>query len=156
MKKNYGKDFESHFKADWKETFPGQFILRLKDDTSGYYGNSSNPCDFLTHVDTTLFMLEVKCHYGNTFPWSDFSQYDELIKYKGLKNVQIGLIVWFIDHDSIIFVDIDTITKMKNDGMKSINRRLIDQQGYKYTEIPSVKKRVFLKSDYSCMREFIL
>lgn len=154
MKANYGKEFEKRFKTQWTKCFPDQFIYRLKDDTSGFYG-SSNPCDFLVHIDNTLFLLEVKSHYGNTFPWSAFRQYDEMLKFRNKKNVQLGLIVWFIEHDTIIYVDLDTITQMMNDNLKSINIKKLESQNYKYLKIPSVKKRVFLESDYTCMKSLI-
>ena len=152
-KKNYGKDFEKRFAKDFSDTFPNEFILRLKDNTSRYKGASSNPCDFITHVEDTLFMLEVKCHYGNTFPFQDLRQYSELITYLGLKNVEIGVIIWFIDHQECLYVPIETIQKMKANGDKSVNIRKL--KDYKVVHIPSIAMRVFLKSDYSFMKEKI-
>lgn len=149
---NRGKEFEQHFAKDWKKCFPKTFILRLKDDTSGYYGTGKNPCDFLCFPKSKLYMLETKSHYDNRFPFSDFSQYDTLIKYKDCKNVEIGLIVWFIDFDKILYFPLDSITQMMNDGLKSINLRKIDELNkYYHIEVPSIKKRVFLESDYSCI-----
>ena len=40
---------------------------------------------------------------------------------------------------------------MKQDGKKSVNIRTIDAEEYEYITIPSVKKRVFLDSDYSVL-----
>lgn len=148
---NRGKEFESRFAKDWKKAFPSTFILRLRDNTSGYKFNSKNPCDFICFPNDNLYLLEVKSHYKNRFPFSNLTQYDDLISYRNCKNIKIGVVIWFIDHDRIIFVDIDTIEKMKMDGLKSVNIRLIDKQGYKYTEIPSTKKRVYLESDYTIL-----
>lgn len=150
-RQNRGKEFEATFKKDWKRTFPKSLCYRLKDDTSMYYGASKNPCDFFCYTHKTMFMLEVKSHYDNTFPFSDLRQYESLLSYRDSEVDVIGVVIWFIDHDRVIFVDIDEIEKMKKDGQKSINIRLIDKQGYKYTEIPSVKMRVFMKSDYSVL-----
>ncbi len=146
---NYGKKFEKQFADDYKRTFPGTFIMRLKDDTSEYYGASKNACDYLCMPKDKLFMVETKCHYDNTFPWSAFSQYDELITYKDCPNVVIGVVIWFIDHDRVIWVPLHTCTKMMEDGLKSVNINKLD--GYDYIEIPSKKKRIFMESDYSVL-----
>lgn len=152
-KKNLGKDYEDRFKKNFKENFPKRFILRLKDNVSMYRGSSKNPCDFLCMPSNKLFMIEAKCHYGNTFPFSLLSQYDDLITYVGTEDVEIGVFIWFIDHDKELYVPIETITKMKEDGEKSVNIRKL--KDYKVVHVPSTKLRVFLKSDYSFMKEKI-
>ena len=152
-KKNYGKEFEERFKRDFKETFPNKLVLRLKDNTSRYKGSSSNPCDFIAHVKDTIYMLEVKCHYGNTFPFQDLRQYDDLITYAGLDETEVGVIIWYIDHDDVLYVPIETVMKMKANGDKSINIRKLGD--YKLVHVPSTKMRVFMKSDYSFMQEKI-
>lgn len=149
-RKNYGKDFEFRFKKDFKETFPKRFILRLKDDVSRMFGTGKNPCDFIAHPNK-LFMLEVKCHYGNTFPFKNFSQYDTLLTYQDLEGVEIGLIIWFIEHDKIVYVPLEVVTQMMNDGEKSVNINKL--KDYKVTQVPTVKKRVFLQGDYSFMAQ---
>ncbi len=40
---------------------------------------------------------------------------------------------------------------MKADDKKSVNVKMLDDKSYNIIEIPSVKKRVFLDSDYSCL-----
>ena len=42
---------------------------------------------------------------------------------------------------------------MKNDGLKSINIKTTDKKLYNIIEIPSVKKRVFMDSDYRCLAD---
>lgn len=153
-RKNYGKDWEEHFKNDFIGTFPGQFIYRLKDDVSMRKGSGRNPCDFLAHVDNTLYMLEVKCTYENTFNFSYLRQYNDLTTYLGLKNVEIGVIIWYISNDKVLYVPIETIIKMKKDGEKSINIRKL--KDYKVIQVPATKLRVFMKCDYSFMREEIV
>ena len=148
---NRGKQFEEKFYTQWKKCFPNKFIYRLKDDMSGYYG-SSNPCDFLCLPKDKLYMIETKTHYDNRFPWSDFSQYEDLLEYRDCENVNIGLVVWFIDFDRILYFPLDSITQMMNDGLKSINLNKIDELNrYYYIEVPSIKKRVFMESDYHCI-----
>jgi len=148
-KKNYGKDYEMRFRKNFEKCFPHNFILRLKDDMSKRRGAAKNPCDFLCHVRDTLFMLEVKCHYGNTFPFSALRQYDDLLTYLGLENVEIGVMIWFVDHDKEVYVPIETIRKMKENGDKSVNIKKLND--YKVVHVPSKKMRVFLDSDYSFM-----
>lgn len=150
-RKNYGKDFEEHFKSDFIKTFPKEFILRLKDNTSRYKSSSKNPCDFLAHVKDKIFMVETKCHYKNTFPFSDLKQYDELVEYKNLKNTIRVVIIWFIDHDLVIGVPIPEITKMMKDGLKSVHYQTCRK--YNIVEFNSTKKRVFLDVDYSKLLE---
>ena len=150
-KKNYGKDFEQKFRHDFIKTFPNDFLLRLKDSTSRYKQSSKNPCDFIGHTHGTLFMLEVKCHYGNTFPFSDLPQYDELVEYVGLKDVKRCVVIWFIDHDKVIGAPIKEIEKMKKDGLKSINIKTFKE--YNIVEFDSIKKRVFMDTDYSKLLE---
>lgn len=41
--------------------------------------------------------------------------------------------------------------KMIKNGEKSIGVRMLDQKEYNILTIPSIKKRVFLDSDYKCL-----
>lgn len=152
-KVNRGKDFEERFRTDFARTFPNEFIYRLRDDVSMRYGTARNPCDFICHVNGKVFLVETKSHYGNTFPFSEFPQYDRLLnEYAGYKDVVRALVVWFVDHDEVIFVDVDEVERMKDDGHKSINIRRLD--GYDVVRVPSQKMRIFLKSDYSFMGRY--
>lgn len=152
-KSNYGKEWEDHFEKDWKTSFPKRLILRLKDDTSHYFGASKNPCDYVCHVGTKVFMIECKCCYGNTFNFHKLSQYDLLITYKDVIGVKAGVMLWFIDHDTVMFVPIETIEQMKNDDCKSININKLDKYKDTIVYIPSTKLRVFMRCDYSIMKE---
>ena len=53
MAVNRGKQFEDVFRKDWKQSFPDTFLLRLPDQTSGFYG-SRNLCDFIAYFDGIL------------------------------------------------------------------------------------------------------
>lgn len=151
-KKNYGKEFENKFKNDFMRTFPGEFILRLKDNTSKYKNTSKNPCDFICHIDGKIYMTEVKCHYGNTFPFSALSQYDELSEgWCDLKDVRRCVIIWMIDHSVVLCAPISEITKMMKDGLVSINIKTFKK--YNIIELDSIKRRVFLDTDYTKMLE---
>lgn len=151
-KVNRGKQFEIKLREDWKTTMedqacPDSFITRLPDALSGYRG-SSNVSDFIAYKYPDLFLLEAKSTHGNTFPFTNFRQYDKLLEYKGIKGLHPGVVIWFIDHDKVIYVPILSAEKMKLDGKKSINIKMLDSDDYYLLDIPSVKKRVFMDSDY--------
>ena len=148
---NRGKDFENRFKLDWNNCFQNSFLIRLNDNTTGYKNVSRNPSDFIGFINGRLFLIEVKSHYGNTFNFkSDFRQYDELLKYKNIEGVYPCIIIWFIDHDKVLFANIKDIESMINQGKKSINIK--DFAEYNIKEVPSIKLRTFLKSDYSFLK----
>lgn len=149
-RKNYGKDWETHFRRDFSRTFPNEFIMRLKDDVSHYKSSSRNPCDFLCHIDGKLYMVEVKCHYGNTFPFSKLGQYWELEEgWGGLKDVRRCVVLWMIDHDLVLIVPISEVTRMMADGLKSINVNTYKE--YNIIEPRYSMKRVFPEVDYTSM-----
>ena len=51
--------------------------------------------------------------------------------------------------DKVFYVPISTITQMKNDGCKSVGIKALDK--YKIYEIPSIKKRTYMTSNYSIL-----
>lgn len=145
-----GKQFEAKIRADFIK-IPSALIYRLPDQFNGHKLTSQNPCDFFGYVHPTLFMLEAKSINGNTFPLVNFTQYAALQQYANIYGVRRGIILWFLEHDRILYVPVKTVEQMIKDGKKSINIRTIDKDGYDYIEIPSKKKRVFLDSDYSVL-----
>ena len=151
MALNKGKQFEEHFKLDFIKSVDGAFLLRLPDQMSGYKGYSKNLCDFIAYKYPNIFLIECKSHEGNTFPLSKLTQYDLLSTKVGIYGVRVGVIIWFIDKDKVVYVPISEITKMKNDGKKSVNINMMNDDAYKLVEIPSEKKRVFLSCDYSVL-----
>lgn len=146
---NRGKQFEKLFQEQWKDCFPQSFCYRLPDQQTGYFGTSKNICDFICYNEGKLFLIECKAHNGNTLPISNITQYDKLISYKDKPGIVVGILVWFVDHDKVYYVPIVTLEQMIHDEKKSINVKDIEQ--YNIVEIPSVKKRVLLKSDYSIL-----
>lgn len=154
MALNKGKQFEQKFKEDWLKTFPRSILIRLPDQQSFYYGSSRNPCDYVAYNKKHFFMLECKTHKGNTFPLSNFTQYDLLstFPFSDIEGSHCGIILWMIEHENAIFyIPIQTVTKMKKDGLKSFNVLKHDFQKYKVVKIPSKKKRTFYDSDYSVL-----
>lgn len=150
MGESLGKKFESKFKSDFLNTVPNSTIDRLYDSMSGYV-SISNISDFIGYSYPLIMYLECKSHKGNTFPLSNLTQYDKLKEKVGIHGVRAGVILWFTEHDRVLYVPISTITKLKEDGKKSVNIKSIVEDGYKVYEIPSKKKRVFLDSNYEIL-----
>lgn len=154
MAQNRGKQFESKLQEDIKKSFDSEcFVMRIPDQMNGYKSTSRNVCDFILYVKGQLFLIEAKTILGNTFPLSNFTQFDKLMTIPDVKGIHRGVMIWFQNHSAVIYVPLLTIAKMKADGKKSVNIKKIDEEGYEYIRIPSVQKRVFLDSDYSVLLE---
>jgi hypothetical protein len=145
-----GKQFELVLKEDWKASMPKSTIDRLYDSVSGYK-TISNISDFIAYKMPNIFYIEAKTIKGNTLPFQNITQYEKLSAKVGIDGVRVGVVVWFYDHDRVLYVPISSITKMMSEGKKSVNITTIDTDGYRFIEIPSVKKRVFMTSDYSVL-----
>ena len=150
MAVNKGKAWEAKFKTDFMKSFPNGSIDRLYDPVGGYYG-INNICDFIGYEWPNIYYLELKSHKGNTFPFTCLPQYDKLTSKVGIKGVRAGVVLWFIDHDQVIYAPISTITKMKEDGKKSINVKELDD--YHLIKLPGQKKRVFVECDYRVLKD---
>jgi hypothetical protein len=149
MSTNYGKSFEQKFKNDFLK-IPNSTIDRLYDTQNGYK-SISQISDYIGYVFPNIFYLEIKSIHGNTFPLTNLTQYNKLVPKEGIKGVRVGVIIWFVDHDQVAYVPISTIKKMKKDGKKSVNVKMLTSDEYNIIIIPSTKKRVFLDSDYSVL-----
>jgi len=154
MATNRGKQFEAHFKADWQKSFPHTWIYRLPDQVSRFKGTSKNPCDFLAYNNSILWMLECKETKEGTLNFSKIGQFDLLKANLGYDGVKPYLIIWFESFDKIFAVPFQEVVRMKDDELKSVSLKNLEKKLYKNIEIPSVKKRVFLESDYSVLIEF--
>ena len=150
MANNKGKVWEAKFKQDFKKSFPEGTIDRIYDSVSGYK-TISNVSDFIGYNYPNIYYLECKSHLGNTWNFSYFTQYDKLKTKVGLKGVRAGVVLWMIDHDKVVYLPVSSVTKMMEDGKKSFNIKMLEDKSYNIIEIPSVKKRVFLDSDYSIL-----
>lgn len=145
-----GKQFEQKLKEDFGKVC-GSFIYRIPDQMNGHRTTSQNPCDFFGYIYPLFFMIEAKSIAGNTFPINNFIQFERMKTYSGVPGLRRGVVIWFTERDRVIYVPVITIEKMLKDHKKSVNIRTIDEDGYDYIDIPSVKKRVFLDSDYSVL-----
>ena len=149
MATNRGKQWEAKLKEDFSK-LPGAYIYRVPDNMSGYRG-ITGISDFIGYKYPKIFFIEAKTILGNTFPLTNFTQFDKLMTIPTEKGIHRGVMIWFQDHQSVLYVPLLTIAKMKSDGKKSVNINKIDEEGYEYIKIPSVQKRVFLDSDYSVL-----
>ena len=147
MKQNLGKKFEEKFKNDWLK-IPNSSIDRLYDTMNGYK-TISQVSDFIGYVFPNIFYLECKSINGNTFPIANLTQYSKLVKKVGIKGVRVGVVIWYKEHERVIYVPISTLTEMIKEGKKSVNIKEIDN--YRIIEIPSKVRRTFLDSDYSVL-----
>lgn len=118
---NRGKQFEDVFKAA-VERVPDTAIVRLHDQTTGYYG-SKNPCDFLIYHAPYMYAIECKSVHGNTLPLRNITDFQrtELVKMGNVNGVVAGVVCWWIDKDVTLFIPIQTIQQCYDDGWKSIN-----------------------------------
>jgi len=79
---------------------------------------------------------------------SGLKQYEKLLTKKDIKGVIAGAVIWFYEKDKVVFCSIKNIEQLKQNGNKSIH---IEKDKNFFIEIPSVKKRVFMDSDYSVL-----
>ncbi len=143
-----GKQFEEKFKCDWKRSFPNGTIERLYDATGGYK-DLKNISDFICYNYPYLFFIECKAHKGASLPFINITQYDKLKSKIGIKGVSAGVVLWLYEKDKVMYIPVETIKQMKNDGEKSVGLRSLNK--YNIIEIPSNKKRFFMDSDYTVL-----
>lgn len=149
MADNVGKKFEQKLKEDFLK-IPGATIDRIYDTTNGFIG-IKNICDFIAYCYPNIFYLECKTIKGNTFPLTNLKQYDKLLAKKNIKGVIAGVVLWFYEHDKVLFVPIKTFEKLKENNQKSFNIKMVGGQEYPSVVIPSIKKRTFMDSDYTVL-----
>ena len=152
MSLNRGKQFEAKFKSDIIKTFPNCSVDRLLDQQSGYL-SITNISDFIMYNYPNIFYLECKSHKGNTFPLANLTQYDKLIQKMGIPGVRVGVVLWMIEKDIVVYLPIKFIKYLKERDYKSFNIKMLEDENLKqqFLVIPSQKKRVFLDSDYSIL-----
>lgn len=152
MVSNKGKAFENKVRENFRSSFPGGFILRLPDQMSGLH-NSSNISDFLAYNYPYFFLLEAKSVQTASFPFTNLRQYDRLLDAAYKPGVRAGVVIWFTERDLVWYVPIVTVKKLKDDGIKSLNPDKVNRDNYFILNIPSVKLRTFMNSDYRVLMD---
>ena len=143
----------------WVKHFPDTLIYRLPDQQSGYAGSGgSNPCDFMCYPGNCVLMVECKAKSGASINFSEIRQYEKMLDYKGLYKTYIGVLVWFYEKDTIIWVSIEEMEKMVTDGEKSIGLRMMKEnypKKYRIINIPATKLRTFMEADLNYLVEVL-
>jgi hypothetical protein len=116
------------------------------------YKHISNISDLIFYKFPFICYCELKSHLGNTFPLTNLTQYEKLIAKKGIKGVRAGVVLWFRDHDKVLWVPIETFERLKKEDKKSVNVKM-DYDEYNIIDLPSQKRRVFMDTDYSILFE---
>lgn len=147
MAKNYGKEFEAKFKEDFLK-LENSTIDRLYDVTTGYK-SITQVADYIGYVYPNIFYCECKSHKGASIPMGNITQYDKLKDKIGIPGVRAGVILWLTEKDKVLYIPMSTVKQLKGQGEKSIGIRHLGL--YNIKEIPSIKKRVFMDSDYSIL-----
>lgn len=145
---NRGKDFEAIIRAGFEKT-PQVSIDRLYDPMSGFAG-VKNICDFIVYSYPWQCYIECKTLYGNTLNFKTAiteNQWKGLLNKTTIQGVQAGIIVWFIDYDTTVYVPIMELEKLKNSGAKSLNIKDIRENNVKCLFLHGRKKRVFFEYD---------
>ena len=115
-----------------------------------YFKGSGNPCDILCYVEGHLFLIETKSLHGKTFNLN-FAQ-KERLKSIHVEGVHPLLVTWFVDYNKVLAFPITSVEQMEKDGLKSIH--IDTYMNYPHIDVPSVKKRVLMDSDYKCLLEY--
>lgn len=164
MAKNRGKQFEEKVREAF-EKVPDVSVVRLHDQTTGFLG-SSNHCDFIVYKKPYEYHIECKSVHGNTLsihskdPSKKYGnitnkQWEGLLEKSKIKGVKAGVLCWWIDRDTTVYMPIEFLEEQRNKfGRKSV------QYGYaschfeskpKTITIEGKKKRVFFDYD---MKQF--
>lgn len=152
MANNRGKQFEAKLKENFINTVPNSSIDRIYDSVSGYKA-VSNIADFIAFKQPCIYYLEAKSHLGNTFPLVNLTQYEKLKSKVGIPGVRAGVVLWMVEKSYVLYLPISFITYLKENGYKSFNIKMIDDEvlNKMFIVMPSVKKRVFMDTDYSVL-----
>lgn len=149
MANNRGKEFEAKFKSDFS-LIPGVTIDRLYDPVGGYK-HITNVSDFIAYAFPFIFYLECKSIQGNTFPLANLTQFDDLIAKKDVLGALAGAVIWFIDHKQVVWVSIEEFERLRNEGYKSVNIKMVDDPNFNVIKIPGIIKRIHIDADYSIL-----
>ena len=165
MSVNRGKQFEEVIKEAFEQV-KDVSVVRLHDQTTGYMG-SSNHCDFIVYKRPYEYHIECKSVHGNTLsihsnPKPDKNgklhgfygnitdtQWEGLLEKSKISGVIAGVICWWIDKDTTMFLPIQILQKLRdNEGYKSYRFDWYHWNGLQKTvEIKGKKKRVFFEYD---------
>ena len=147
MSTSRAKKFEDIVHECWDKTV-GTWIYRLYDVMNGNRG-VRNISDFIAYKKPLMYVLEVKSIQTNTFP-CNFRQYEDMKRLydRHIDGIEIGVIIWFVTHQKVVYVPIETFIKLVEDGKKSFNIKMLESNEYDYIVIDSVIQRVYPLLDF--------
>ena len=148
-----GKDFESIVKESF-EKIPNTSVYRIPDQMS-YMSGSKNPCDFFVYHKPILYALECKATNKPSLPFTNITEYQwtELLKMSKVDGVVAGILCWWVNNDVTMFIPIQFLEILKQNGAKSIR---YDADDRSLIVIPGRKKRVFWEYDMTALFQSIL
>lgn len=146
------QQWEKKFKEQYTKSFPGSLCQRIPNQMSGF-AEVNNSADFLCYDGKRLYYIDCKAHKGASFPFSAFPQFERLWELRNIPNLITGIALWLYERDGVFFVPTYTIEEMKKDGFKSINPKKVNKSKYFFIEVPSVKVRVFMNSDWTVLTD---
>lgn len=151
--KSRGKDFEKVVKEAF-ERVPDTEVYRIPDQMN-YMSGSKNPCDFFVYHKPVLYAIECKATNRPSLPFSNISEYQwsELLKMSSISGVMAGVLCWYTNYDTTLFIPIQFLETLKQNGAKSIR---YDADDIAIVPIKGEKKRVFWKYDMSNLFQSIL
>lgn len=156
MAVNRGKKFEQVIRESF-ERVPGVSIDRLNDNTAGFKG-IAGICDFIVYKEPYEYYIECKSVHGASLPFSNITdtQWNGLLQKSQIEGVFAGVICWWIQKDTTLFIPIQILEAERLGGKKSIRFDHENQfLGYypsieleiETIEIKGKKKRVFFEYD---------
>lgn len=147
MAVNRGKQFEGQIRKALDQ-YPDKISVdRFPDPMAGYAG-IRNICDFGVYMYPYQYYLECKAFSGNTLNFKGAitkDQWEGLEEKSRIKGVKAGVLVWFVDHDVTVYVPIQELVRLKNNGYKSLNIKQLEQ--INTLIVPAEKRRVLFDYD---------
>ena len=143
--KNRGKDFEFVVRECF-ENVPNTSVYRIPDQMS-YMSGSKNPCDMFVYHRPILYAIECKATNKPSLPFANISEYQwsELLKMSKVDGVVAGIMCWYVNADTTLFIPIQFLEILKQNGAKSIR---YDADDISIIKIGGTKKRVFWSYDF--------
>lgn len=143
-KVNRGKEFENCIRNALEQNC-NVSCTRLIDPQNGYAG-VRNICDFIAYKYPYQYFIECKSHHGNTLPFSAITenQWKGMLEQSKVDGVIAGVFVWFVDHDTTVFINITELEEMRLSGAVSLNIKKLPER---VITISGQKKRIFFSYD---------
>lgn len=151
-----GKEFEKRIRLAFEQV-SGVSVDRFADPMGGYSGHQ-NFCDLTVYQKPYKYYFECKERKGNTLNFkNDITerQWEGLIEKAKIRGVLAGVLVWFQDHNYNIFVPIHELSRLREEGYKSLNVKDIIDKRVDYVNIPGKKKRIFYTYDGETFLSFL-